>query len=40
MRAEQVPAESVMSPRASTQKQFTSLWTLGGLTPSAGAPCP
>lgn len=26
-----------MSPRASTRKQFTSHWTLGGLTPSAGA---
>ena len=33
MRAEEVPAESMTSPHASAQRQFKSLWTLGGLTP-------
>lgn len=33
MRLEEVPAESMTSPHASTQRQFKSLWKLGGLTP-------
>ena len=32
MRAEEVPAQSMTSRHASTQRQFKSLWTLGGLT--------
>ena len=33
MRAEEVPAQSMTSPHVSAQRQFKSLWTLGGLTP-------